>query len=222
MCKVLLILDNSIVQYGMRHLLLTDDTIDLIGTSASLSEATDNLRSSRWDAAIVDLVWSGLERVEVVRVLARANPHLKQILLGGRADGKSVKAVLKAGASGYLSYATASDEAVSAIRRVCKGGRYLSADMAEALVTVMDAPEIDRPLHATLSERELQTLRLLGSGCRLTDIAARLSLSVKTVSVYRSRIVEKMGFKDNAQMTLYVVKHGLLATAGTEDGLIEH
>jgi DNA-binding NarL/FixJ family response regulator len=157
--------------------------------------------------------------LETLKLLKKEHPRLPVLMLSMHPEEYYALRTLKAGAAGYLCKHTAATDLIEAIRTVVSGRRYISAEVAEQLANaVLDDDGADTACHDRLSDREYQTLCLIASGHTLTEIAAQMKLSVKTVSVYRARLLEKMKLRTNAELTYYGLKHGLVACAGAQAG----
>jgi DNA-binding NarL/FixJ family response regulator len=163
---------------------------------------------SDWDLVILDVSMSGRSGVDFLADLKRIRPKLPVVVLSMHPEDQYGKRVLKAGASGYMNKDSAPEELIKAIRKVLAGGRYVSPALAEVLAMDLGAGG-DQPLHARLSDRELEVLRLVGSGKSVSEIAEVLHLSVTTVSTYRARILEKMHLRTTAELMNYALRHQL-------------
>jgi DNA-binding NarL/FixJ family response regulator len=208
MIKVLFTEDHTIVREGLKQILA--DTKDLIvaGEAADGDEALARIREEDFDIVVMDISMQGKSGLEVLKDIKAIRPRLPVLILSMYPEDVYAVRAFRNGASGYLSKESAPTELISAIRKVSAGGRYVSAALAETLVVNL-GDETGKPLHEKLSEREYQILCLIASGKTGKEIAAELSLSAKTVSTYRTRILEKMDLKNNAELTLYAVQNGL-------------
>jgi two-component system, NarL family, invasion response regulator UvrY len=168
------------------------------------------VRSNKWNVIVLDINMPGRSGLEVLKELKREQPKLPILVLSVHPEEQYGIRVLKAGAAGYLTKDSAPDELVSAIRKVHRGGRYVSPSLAEALVLELGV-ESDRPRHKTLSDREYQVMTMIASGKTVGEIGEELSLSVKTISTYRARILEKMKMRTNAELTHYAIQNQLLS-----------
>ena len=173
------------------------------------SSCSKKVRRNDYDVIVLDITMPGCGGIEALSRLRIEKPKLPVLALSIHPEDQYGKRMLKAGAAGYLTKESAPEELVVAIRRVFQGRKYVSPALAEKLVVDLAAPS-DTPLHEELSDREYQVLLLIGSGKAITEIAGELNLSVKTVSTYRSRILEKMRMKNNAELMHYVIKHQLI------------
>jgi len=179
------------------------------GEAASGQEVLDLVRKRDFDVAIVDISMPGRGGLEILRDLKAEKPSMKVMVLSMYSEEQYAIRSFRDGASAYLTKASAPDELVQAIRTVAKGKRYITPSVAERMATYIEV-DSERPPHERLSDRELQVLVLLGGGKSVGDIAGELSLSVKTISTYRARILEKTGMETNAQLIKYAVQHDLL------------
>ena len=162
-----------------------------------------------WDVVVLDITMPGRSGLEVLREIKKSKPKLPVLVLSMHPEGQFAVRVLKRGASGYMTKESAPEELVGAIKKVLAGGRYVSPSLAEKLATYLSADGQKSP-QEKLSDREFQVLRLIASGKIVSEIAKELSLSVKTISTYRSRILEKMGMKNNAELMHYAMQHQLV------------
>jgi DNA-binding NarL/FixJ family response regulator len=207
--RVLIIDDHPIVRQGLRQTLADTSEIGEISEAATPHEAMDLVRQREWDVVILDIGLPGRGGLEVLKDIKQEAPRLPVLILSMHPEEQYAIRAIRAGAAGYLTKETAPEKLVDAVRRVVSGGRYISPELAETLATELTA-DANRPLHASLSDREFAVLRLIASGQTVSDIADRLSLSVKTVSTYRARILEKMRLKNNAELMHYVLTNHLL------------
>jgi len=209
MAKVLIADDHALVRAGLRQFLEQDPQVTEIGEASSGSNTLDMLRAKPWDLLLLDIFMpdrSGLDILARVRAL---HPNTRVLVLSGYPERQYAISVLRSGANGFLSKESAPEELSKAVKTVLSGRRYVSAALADFLVSDMDA-DVTKPLHAALSEREFQTLCKLAAGRSVSEIANELCISVKTVSTYRSRILQKTSFKTNADLTSYALRTGLI------------
>jgi DNA-binding NarL/FixJ family response regulator len=209
MSKILIADDHPMVRTGLRALLAEDRNITEIGEAASGAEALSSLQSGRWDLLILDINMPDRGGMDVLREVRANHPSVKVLVLSVFPERQYALNVLKAGASGYLPKECAPKDLLDAVRTIGQGRRYVSPQTAELLVTDMDT-DGNQPMHTRLSEREFQIFCKIASGRSVTKIGDELSLSVKTVSTYRSRILEKMNLQTNADMTSYALRHALI------------
>ena len=209
MSRVLIADDHAVVRAGFRQFLEADPSITVIGEAATGSETLDQLRKQAWDMVLLDIHMPDRSGLDILRHIQTGHPSVKVLVMSGLPEQQYAVHVLRAGASGYLSKDSAPEELMKAVRMVLAGRRYVSAALAEMLAADLGG-DPDKPMHARLSTREFQIFCKLAAGRGVSDIALELSLSVKTVSTYRSRILEKMNFRANADITSYALRNGLI------------
>lgn len=209
MIKVLIADDHPIVRQGLRQILAGIADMEVAGEAVNGQEALNQVRVGGWDVLVLDMTMPGRGGFDILKELKHEQPDLPVLVLSIHAEEQFAVRVLKAGASGYLTKENAPEELVKAIRKVVSGGRYISPSLAESLAFGLDAAS-DRPRHETLSDREFQVMRLIATGKTLTEIAEELSLSAKTVSTYRTRLLEKLDMKTNAELIRYAIENGLI------------
>jgi two-component system, NarL family, invasion response regulator UvrY len=208
MIRILVADDHAIVRAGIRRVVDEAQGMVVAGEAESGEHALSLVRTGGYDVAILDIVMPGRGGLDVLRELKAEHPSLKVIVLSMHSEEQYAIRSLRDGAAAYLTKNCPPDELVLAIRTVASGKRYITPSVAERLASYIEA---DTPVtaHDTLSDRELQVLLLIGSGKQVGNIAAELSLSVKTVSTYRARLLQKMGMESNAQLMRYVLQHHL-------------
>ncbi len=209
MIKVLIADDHAVVRSGLKQILAETKDIVAAGEATNGREALEKIRAQSWDVLVLDITMPGRSGLDILKDIRQTHPHLPVLVLSMHAEEQFATRMLKAGASGYLNKESAPDELVKAIRKVHSGGKYVSAAQAERMVTELTGDPSKLP-HELLSDREYEILCLIASGKTATEIAKELTLSVKTVSTYRSRILEKMHLSTNAQLTHYAIKSGLV------------
>ena len=207
--RILIVDDHPIVRQGLSPNHADAAQIGEIVDAATPQEALDLVGQREWDAVILDIGLPGRGGLDVLKDIKREVPGLPVLILSMHSEDQYAVRALRAGAAGYLTKEAAPKNLVDAIRRVVAGGRYISPELAERLATELTV-DAGKPLHASLSDREFDVLRAIASGQTVGEIADRLSLSVKTVSTYRTRILEKMRLKNNAEMMHYVHTNHLL------------
>jgi len=208
MIKVFFAEDHTIVREGLKQILADTKDIIVAGEAADGEEALARIREEDYDVVVMDISMPGKSGLEVLKELKEIRPGLPVLMLSMYPEDVYAVRSFRNGASGYLSKESTPTELIGAIRKVSAGSRYVSAALAEKLVLNL-GDETGKPLHAKLSEREYQILCLIASGKTGKEIAAELSLSAKTVSTYRTRILEKMNLKNNAELTHYAIQNGL-------------
>ena len=209
MARILIADDHPMVRAGLRQLLLEDRSISEIGEAASGNETLDKLRSGSWDLLLLDISMPDRSGLDILRHVRATHAATKVLILSALSERQYALNVLRAGASGYLPKNAAPEDLLEATRAVLQGRRYVSPQIAELLVTDLDI-DGDQPLHSRLSEREFQVFYKIAAGRSVSAIANELCLSVKTVSTYRSRILEKMNLQTNADVTTYALRNQII------------
>ena len=206
--RVMLVDDHPIVRRGLRDLLADAFAGAIIAEVGSGRDAVAALDSNSWSVMVLDLSLPDGSGLDVLKRLRQLQPRVPVLILSMHAPEHFARRAILAGASGYLTKDTADTELVTAVTQLLQGGKYFSADVMQGVVLSMHPDSPDRP-HERLSDREYQVLRMIGGGKTVSEIASELTLSVKTVSTYRTRVLEKMGMRTNAELTRYAVQHGL-------------
>jgi two-component system invasion response regulator UvrY len=209
MASVLIADDHAMVRAGLRRWLEQDGAINTIGEAASGTETLERLRDSAWDLVVLDINMPDRSGIDILAHIRSGHPKTRVLVISAFSEKQYAIYALRAGAAGYLAKDQAPEDFMRAIHAVLAGRRFVSATLAEMLVGALDQPA-DQPLHATLSQREFQILCKLAVGRSVSEIARELCISVKTVSTYRARILEKMKFSTNAELTTYALKNGLM------------
>ena len=209
MIRVILCDDHAVVRRGIRDTLTEAVDIQVVAETGSYSEVRDALRSTPCDVLVLDLNLPGRGGLEVLSSVRDAEQQVKVLIVSMYPEDQYAIRCLRTGAQGYVNKAGDPSELVEAVRTVATGRKYVSTAVAQMLVDNLHAPT-NEVLHSTLSERELQTLLMIASGKRLADIASDLMLSPKTVSVYRSRVLEKLKLSNNAELTVYAIRNNLV------------
>jgi DNA-binding NarL/FixJ family response regulator len=207
--RVLIADDHAILRRGLKEILARELKQVVCGEAEDTQQALDLVRKQEWDLVILDVSMPGRSGLDVIRELRPLRPKLPILVLSMHPEDQYGKRVLKAGASGYMNKESAPEELIKAIRKVLAGGRYVSPALAEVLALDLGR-EADQPLHERLSDRELEVLRLIGSGKAISQIAEMLHLSVTTVSTYRARILEKMSMATTAELMNYALRNQLV------------
>lgn len=200
--------DHAVVRRGLSEILQDSYELTDLGEAATCAEALEQVRNEEWDVVVLDLTMPGPGGLEALKQIKQLKPRLPVLVLSVHSEEQYAVRALRAGAAGYLTKECAPQELVQALHRVIHGGKYLSQDVAELLAGELLDPG-QGPPHQRLSDRELQVLRMLGSGMRVKDIAETLSLSEKTVSTYRRRLLDKMEMNSNAELIRYAISNGL-------------
>jgi DNA-binding NarL/FixJ family response regulator len=209
MMRVLIVDDHAIVRRGLKALLSDELPEAAFGEASDAQQALKEMRRGKWDVALLDITLPGKSGLELLKELKAARPKLPVLVLSAHPEDQFALRALKAGAEGYLTKDSAPEELVKAIRKVLAGGRYVSPTLAEKLASNV-RKDFTRLPHETLSDREYEIMCLIGSGKTVTEIAGDLSLSVKTISTYRTRVLEKLGVKNSAAIVQYAVRNGLV------------
>ncbi len=209
MIKILIADDHTIVREGLKQILADVPDIKVAGEASSGQETLKKVRSHPYDILLLDISLPGMSGLDVLKQIKCIKPKLPVLVLSMYPEEQYATRSLRAGAAGYLTKESASDELIAAIRRVAAGRRYITTSLAERIAGDWAVPE-DKPLHETLSDREYQVFCLIASGKTAKEISKTLALSIKTVSTHRSRILKKMEMDNNAQLTHYAVKHNLV------------
>jgi len=207
--RVLIADDHAVVRRGLKQILSEERDVSVVGEAKNGHEALEMSRRLEWDVAVVDYAMPGRGGVELLKEIKRHHPKRPVLVLSMYPEEWHAVQVLRAGGAGYLSKETATEELMTAIRKVAKGGRYVSAGLAEKLASGL-APDRARAPHETLSDREYRVLWLLASGKPISQIAQEMFLSPSTISTYRTRILRKLGLANNAQLVQYAVQHQLI------------
>jgi two-component system invasion response regulator UvrY len=208
--RVLVVDDHAIVREGLKQILASRSDMKVTGEAATRDEVLTMTRAEHFDVVILDITLGQHSGIELLSHLRHEHSALPVLILSMHPEEQYAARLLRAGAAGYLSKESAPDRLVEAILKVAAGGRYVSAAMAERLAFDVSSGSADREPHDRLSDREFQIFQLIANGARPTEIAENLNLSVKTVSTHRTRILTKMGFRSNAQIIHYAVRHGLV------------
>jgi two-component system invasion response regulator UvrY len=209
MIKVILCDDHALIRRGIRDTLADADDIEVVGEAADYGELRGLLRDKTCDVLVLDINLPGRSGLDVLHVLKEEGSTLKVLVVSMYPEDQYAMRALKAGASGYLNKGSDAAQIVAAVRTVSQGKKYVTPEMAQMLVDNLTTPA-QEDLHQKLSDRELQTLVMIASGKRLSDIAEQLLLSPKTVSVYRARVLEKLSLTNNSELTVYAIRNGLV------------
>ncbi len=207
--NILIVDDHAIVRQGLRQILVESGETIFIKEADCGSDAIRQVRQGEWNVVVLDISLPDRNGIDILKQIKKEHPKIPVLMLSMHEEGLYAIRALKAGASGYITKQSAPGELMAAIRQVARGRKYLTATLAEALADSLGA-DYDQPSHETLSDREYQTLCLIASGKGLTDAADEMCLSVKTVSVYRARLLEKMKLKNNSELIHYAIKNGLV------------
>jgi DNA-binding NarL/FixJ family response regulator len=206
MIRIVIADDHAVVRRGLKEILADESDMEIGAEASTAHELLDLVRTRPWDAVVLDISLPGRSGLEVLAELKQERPTLPVLVHTMHPEDQFAMRALRAGAAGYLTKDSAPTELVKALRKIVAGGKYVSASLAETLAASMDANAVEAP-HQALSEREFEVFRLLASGKTVSQIADELSLSVKTISTYRSRILKKMQMKNNAELMRYALHH---------------
>ena len=207
--RVLIADDHAVFRRGLRETLAEAFSGVTFGEARTAQETLEHVRRQNWDLVILDISMPGKSGLDILDDLKRLRPKLPILLLSMHPEQQFARRALKAGAAGYLTKDGVPEELKEAIKKIVAGGRYVSVTLAEKLaVDLREGSEL--PLHELLSDREFQVLRMIASGKTVKEIAEELSLSVKTVSTYRARILEKTGMRTNAELIRYALQSQLV------------
>jgi two-component system invasion response regulator UvrY len=209
MIKVLIADDHAVVRKGLKQILSEESDIQVLGEVSNSEEIFAHLYDEEWDLLILDITMPGKSGLDSLIEIKQRKPGLKVLVLSMHPEEEIAIRALKTGASGYLNKESVPGELLRAVRKVCEGGKYISTTLAESIYMSIEKNHKLYP-HEDLSDREFQVLCLISSGQTLSQIASELSLSVKTISTYRTRILEKMNLKTNVELTHYSIKHKLV------------
>ncbi len=209
MIRLLIADDHAIVREGLKQIVAEIGDMSVDGEASNGQQVMELVRQRDWDVVLLDLAMPGRGGIDTLRQLKREKPDLPVLILSIYPEDQYAVRALKDGAAGYLTKESAPEELVKAIRKAAKGGKYVSPALAERLAYELET-DADKPPHERLSDREYQVMLMLASGRTVGQIAEELSLSVKTVSTNRARLLRKMGMKTNAELTYYAVKRQLV------------
>jgi DNA-binding NarL/FixJ family response regulator len=209
MIRVVIADDHTIVREGLKQILAAAGDLSVVGEARDGQEVLQQVRASDFDVLLLDMSMPGKSGTELIKQVKDEKPKLRVLVLSMHQEHQYAVRAVRAGASGYLTKDSASTQLVTAIRKVATGGAFISAEVAEALA-LSAMSQSEGPPHAALSDREYQVFRMLASGTSVSDIAARLNLSVKTVSTHKSRLLEKLGIRNQTELVHYALKHRLI------------
>jgi len=211
--RVLLADDHAIVRAGLKEILADTGDIEVAAEATNGQDVMAQIRARDFDVAVLDMSMPGRSGIELIKQVKDEKPKLRILILTMHSEEQYAVRALKAGASGFLTKEAAADQLVAAIRKIAGGGAYVSPETAERLV-LDAAPRAESAPHTLLSDREFQVLQMIAGGKTVGEIAKRLSLSVKTVSTHKTRILHKMGLANQAELIRYALEHKLLDESG--------
>jgi DNA-binding NarL/FixJ family response regulator len=210
MVRVFIADDHAVIREGVKQILADTTDMCVVGEASDMQELLAWMTEYACDVVLLDSTLPLQNGLAPLHALKQMQPQLPVLVFDGQQECSSIMEVFKSGAAGYLTKDCQPEVLIQAIRRVAQGGHYVSPEAAEHLILAMTS-EAERSLHTCLSEREYQVLRLLATGKRITTIAAELGLQAKTVSTYRSRLLDKMRLQSTADLIQYAIRHGLVA-----------
>ena len=209
MIKILIADDHAIVREGLKQILAETPDMIVADEASNGQELIAKMEKSEVDVVLLDISMPGRNGIEVLKQLKAERPRASVLILSMYSEEQYAMRALRAGASGYLTKESAPDELIEAIRRVSKGRKYISPSVAEKLAVNLE-PGTEKPPHEILSDREYQVMCMIASGKTVKEIGDELQLSVKTISTYRSRILEKLDLRNNAALTHYAIQNRLV------------
>ena len=209
MIRVLLADDHSMVRTGLKEILMATGDMLVAGEATNGTEALQAIRQGEYDIVVLDMSMPGRSGIELIKLIKAERPKLRILVLSMHSEKQYAVRAVKAGASGYLTKESAAAALVTAIRRVAAGGAFISPETAERLVLDTGASADEAP-HKRLSDREFQVFRMIAAGRSLTQVAGALSLSVKTISTHKTRILQKIGVSNQTELVHYAIRHQLI------------
>jgi DNA-binding NarL/FixJ family response regulator len=215
--RILIADDHAVVRRGLKQILAEAFKRSVFGEATNSQEALDSVSKEPWDVVILDLTMPGRSGLDILKEIKRERPKLPVIILSMHPEDQFAIRLLKAGASGYMTKESAPEELVGAVKKAVAGGRYVSLALAEKLASLIVHDPHAAP-HESLSDREFHILRMIASGKAVGVIARDLSLSVKTVSTYRARLLEKMSMSNNSELVHYAFQNQLVESRSREMG----
>ncbi|MDZ4145172.1 MAG: response regulator transcription factor [Burkholderiales bacterium] len=210
MIRIILLDDHALIRRGLRETLSEETDFRIVGEASDYGELRELLRTVECDVLLLDMNLPGRSGLDVLKVLADEGSPIRSLVVSMYPEDQYALRALKAGALGYVNKSAETNTLLQAVRTVATGRKFITPEIASALVETLTAPTDSKP-HERLSDREYQTMILIASGYKLSEIAEKLTLSPKTVSVYRARLLEKMTLSNNAELTHYALKNDLLS-----------
>ncbi|HMW23099.1 MAG TPA: response regulator transcription factor [Burkholderiaceae bacterium] len=207
--RVILCDDHALIRRGIRDILAEQPDLEVVGEAGEYGELRALMRRQSCDVLVLDINLPGRSGLDVLHTLKEEGSPIRVLVVSMYPEDQYALRALRAGAFGYVNKGGDPAQIVAAVRMVAQGRKYITAEMAQMLVENLTAPTAEAA-HDKLSDRELQTLTMIASGKRLADIAEELNLSPKTVSVYRARVLEKLGMANNSELTVYAIRNGLV------------
>lgn len=209
MIKILIVDDHAVVRRGVKQILAEEHDMTIFGEARNAQEALNNVREMNWDIVILDITMPDRSGLDVLKELKSIRPQLPVLVLSMHPEDQYAVRVLKAGAAGYVTKESAPEELAKAVRKVIKGRKWSTPSLAEKLAFDLESGS-EKPLHESLSNREYQVACMIASGKTVKEIAGELYLSIKTISTYRTRVLNKMKMKLNAELIHYAIKNRLI------------
>lgn len=209
MIKVCLADDHNLLRAGLKKIINSAPGIEVVGETDNALKVVEEARASKCDILVLDLSMPGRSGIDVLKDVKAALPNVKTLILSMHPEEQFAKRTIKIGASGYLTKSAAPEDIIKAINKIADGGKYISSTLAELLISDFDN-DVDKPKHEKLSEREFQVLCFIAEGKTQVEIAEYLSLSPTTVNTYRSRVLEKLDLKSNAELIKYAFNNNLI------------
>lgn len=210
MIEVLIVDDHAVVREGMKKILASDDFIKVTGEASDAPSTLELVWNNSYDTIVLDISLPGISGLELIGQIKHEHPKTPILILSMYPEEQFATRVLKAGAAGYLNKESAPENLVEAVKKVYEGGYYVSSELAEQLVhTLHDDP--NKEPHEILTDREYEVFMRIVKGKELKEIGSELSISVKTVSTFRTRLLQKMNMKNNVELTHYAVEHDLIS-----------
>jgi len=208
MIRIVIADDHAIVREGLKRIVDSADDLQVLGEAADGTEVMERVREIDFDVLVLDLSMPGRSGMELIKLVKAQQPRLRILVLSMHQELQYAVRAIKSGASGYLTKESAPAQLVLALRKIAGGGAYISAEVAEQLA-LGAMPGAQAAVHESLSDREMQVFRYLAAGVSVTDIAARLNLSVKTVSSHKANLMQKMALSNQSELVRYAIRHGL-------------
>jgi DNA-binding NarL/FixJ family response regulator len=208
MLKILIADDHEIIRKGLKTILADASDIIIVDEASNGQEALNKIKKNNYNMVVLDISMPGKGGLDVLKQIKSENLNLPVLVLSMHSEEQYARRVLKAGASGYMTKSTATEELLNAIYKVARGGKYISSTLAEELALNIET-DSTKPLHAKLSDREYQVMIRIAAGKTIKEIAGELCLSPKTITTYRTRILEKMKMKNNSRLIFYAIENNL-------------
>jgi DNA-binding NarL/FixJ family response regulator len=206
--NIVIVDDHQLIREGLKKVLMKESDIKILGEAGNYSELLEQISGKDVDIIVLDLSLPGRSGLDIISDLRSQNIKMKILVLSMHPEERFAIRVLKAGANGYLTKESAAEQLVNALRKIYSGGKFISPKLAEHLASEITSDQ--KPLHELLSNREFEILRLISFGKTVSQIAVELSLSINTITSYRTRVLEKMNMKTNAELIRYALKHQLV------------